>query len=765
MKLKIHRFLWVKLQIENLCDSRRIKIEGDLVDELARLPRSLADMYSLILKNIGHIEQRGRTLAEIVMKWLLCTEDASSGTTIALCSGSLSSGQRSLSISDILDVCSTLVVYDEALDRFRFAHLSVREFLESQQAYTPSEANRSILERSLQTVICNQPSRDRDFWVYATLYWIFHYNRLQEQDRKEFFVCHAKSFLFNGPEPSDAFKIWKTEAYRLNRELWYEDEEEPQGLWPKLKVRDVEYYKYRTHFQTPINLASCLGWLEILDYFHASQDRDYFHSSALEMMDIAIDYGQTSVMTWLLARSIFPTDQHLYLTINDRKLNIVQTLLEMKILSFNTLICGHEVLVLAVRSGFWDLYQYLIENGADRRYRDQKGRTLLSHGVSSIRYDHRIFEDLLLGRIDLREKNEYESIPFWQPMMSYHCYKSWVKSEPIESTATIDDENMLRGVLQLADQHTKCLLYYYGVKSMLEEGNMRAEWTQILNLVARLHGLQQNASASVIEWSRKRFHDPEDGMQLAGQALLSLAALSRHEKAFQALLDLGIDPTCPALDTMPKGTSTVAQIRHLMSGEEATVQENEGDIERMSDEVRQGPLAWAAYTGDLLLVQSILNRGLNPSIRNRKGQTALYFAVQETEGRNQQVELETNKEAIVRLLLRRGALVTSADAYGGATLLRNAFKARYSRIATILLQFGADIPDGATNGPMKRLLGTFDQGEEGVRQALLKRLGAAQGNSSDAERSSSHREPLDICAQLIRGGTMRVLGDDIPIDR
>lgn len=74
---------------------------------------------------------------------------------------------------------SPLVVYDEPLDRFRFAHLSVREFLESQPGYTTFEANRSAVERSLQTVTCHQPSGD-PFWSYAILYWIFHFHRLEE---------------------------------------------------------------------------------------------------------------------------------------------------------------------------------------------------------------------------------------------------------------------------------------------------------------------------------------------------------------------------------------------------------------------------------------------------------------------------------------------------------------------------------------------------------------------------------------------------------
>lgn len=119
----------MSLQTESLCDSQRIKIEDDLVDELAVVPRSLAGMYALTLENISQIEQRGRTVAETVFRWLLCTKDAGSVVTIEACSGTISTEWRSLSVPDILNVCSNLVVYDDTSDNFRFAHVSVRESL------------------------------------------------------------------------------------------------------------------------------------------------------------------------------------------------------------------------------------------------------------------------------------------------------------------------------------------------------------------------------------------------------------------------------------------------------------------------------------------------------------------------------------------------------------------------------------------------------------------------------------------------------------
>lgn len=228
------------------------------MDELARLPQSLAAMYSLILGNIGQIEQYGRIVAETVLRWLLCTDNAGSDVTIAACSGTAPTECRSLSISDVLDVCSNLVVYDEALNSFRFAHLSVRESLESQPGYTPFEANKSVLERSLRKLTCKPTSRD-PFWSYATLYWGFHYDRLGEQHRKEVFELPAKNFLFNGVESSKNFNVWTTEVYGLNCDLL-----ESQSF------HSPQLYTVKENSRTPVGLASYFGWLEILDYFKMS---------------------------------------------------------------------------------------------------------------------------------------------------------------------------------------------------------------------------------------------------------------------------------------------------------------------------------------------------------------------------------------------------------------------------------------------------------------------------------------------------------------
>lgn len=668
-------------------------------------------MYALILENIGHIEKRGRTVAETIFKWLLCTDDARSQVTIAACSGTGSPEDRSLSIPDILDICSTLVTYDEVLDKFGFAHLSIREFFESQPGYTPSETNRGFLDRSLQTVICVQPSGDK-FWSYAILCWILHYDKLEEQYRKDFFELHAKSFLFNGAGPSNAFNNWATEAHRLNLGSPFAETIE---IPSQNKLSNIFS---SGDFRSPVDLASCYGWLEILDYFEASQSPDDFQNAAMNVMRLAILHGQTSVMRWLFDRQFYPRNEDLELALK-HKPEIVQVVMEKYCLSFNTLVNSQKLLASTVRLNLGDMYQELTRKGANMNYRDGNRRTLLSHASSSSsRSDDKIIEELSLTGINLMGKGEIGrlrlSLLIWgqNPPTFY----------PLLSPEGKGCRQVLRRVLRSYYYHTACLLLHCGPDSMFEDMNVRAVWTEILQLIATLPRRQRETSASPTSQPVNVANDPEDRMALVGQTLLSLASLFRYERVFQVLLDRGFDPTCSAICEVRNRLSTAAQMGHSISVQEPLDQEHERNYNKMSDELRQGPLAWAAYTGNLPLVQSILDRGLDPNIKNRKGQTALYFAVQQTADNYPRNDLENDKEGIVRLLLQKGAVITTGDAYGGATILADAFEARYGRVARLLQENGAVAPKGPTNGPNGQLWFAFDQGKNKFARLYLREL-------------------------------------------
>ena len=733
----------MNLQIQNLCDSRRIKVEDDLLKELTRLPQTLAGMYSLILENISQIEQHGRSIAETALKWLLCTFDSSSKTTIAACSAENSGECRTRSVHDVLDVCSNLVIYDEALDEFRFAHLSVREFLESQPGYNSSEANQSVARRSLQSLMSFQLKDSYTILRYATSNWIYHYQEIEDQRRKEFFEHFAKRFFFNGAgsaESSKAYDYWMAVQVGLG--------------FPKM-----------TNI-SPVLEACFFGWLEVLDHYETYQSSDCFFASANAMMDVAIYRDSAPVMRWLLAKKVCPTDEQLKLAIDFKKKRILQIFMAEDSVSCNMLEHGQENLVIAVRYNLKDMYQALINKVANANCRGHNRRTLLFHALRNSSEDSEIMEDLLLKGMDPRARDEAGRTPLSLSIWGRHQHTYGLSTDfDYKPSSFRDGETILGRVLTLYEHRIACLLVRYGTGSMMRDGSIRSQWMSILDSIAVLPTLQCGSSVLGATRSERQASTPDDTMQGISQTLLSLAALYRHEKAFQALLDLGTDPTCPAIREAQKKASTITHMGHSLSGQQAEGPKHRRSPNKMIDELRQGPLAWAAYTGSLSLVQSILDQDMDLNIQNRNGQTALCFAAQQANNKYSRIDLEADKEAIVRYLIRKGALVSSADAYGGATVLAHALKARYSKIVQILLENGAQIPKGVIGGPVKQLWDTFERGREGIRKTLLERVQAAQLNSLNLQQPISRfgwsGDPVDIATELILGGTMRVLGDVI----
>lgn len=100
----------------------------------------------------------------------------------------------------VLDLCANLVVLDNGLDVFRFAHLSVREFLETKGKFDAASNHAIAAECCLRYLLYAKPRYEvytKDGWItadnggpshqrraafrnlcheYSCLYWLFHLN-------------------------------------------------------------------------------------------------------------------------------------------------------------------------------------------------------------------------------------------------------------------------------------------------------------------------------------------------------------------------------------------------------------------------------------------------------------------------------------------------------------------------------------------------------------------------------------------------------------
>lgn len=176
--------------MQNLC-SPRIKSEADVFYELQTMPKRLQDFYTQIYEQIQSIAVPSRRIATTALQWLICAKGRlSSQDFITVVSVNEYSPSNCLSASKLLDICGNLVVLDTELDVFRFAHLSVREFLEEKPEFAPDLTHGTAAEICLNTLLANEWLSSETTWQeatlyqYVTLYWASHVESCRKDLKK-----------------------------------------------------------------------------------------------------------------------------------------------------------------------------------------------------------------------------------------------------------------------------------------------------------------------------------------------------------------------------------------------------------------------------------------------------------------------------------------------------------------------------------------------------------------------------------------------------
>jgi hypothetical protein len=261
-----------------------MKIEDDINYELGRLPQTLADLYAVIYEQITQTGIKGRLIAERALKWLLCAQE-SLHTETFIAAVSVGSGEYTrLTKEDVLELCCNFIIFDGKLDTFRFAHISVREYLEGRSEYSVNEINALALERCLDVYLYNQETvlvpdpiaeRHRQLRPYAKSYWTAHYQKLDREWRKECFKNKVEHFLFQGQDVNPSFTRW------------------------------IEKFPSRNDYRlqpTPLFIACKFGLLEIIEKLNAIENtiwnlRNNDGDSALHL---AVENGHEAVVKLLL---------------------------------------------------------------------------------------------------------------------------------------------------------------------------------------------------------------------------------------------------------------------------------------------------------------------------------------------------------------------------------------------------------------------------------------------------------------------------------
>ena len=193
-----------------------MKHEKDVGEELGRLPKTLSASYDIIYQRIKGAASTSQSVAESALKWLLCAQRPLKTLEFIAAVSIDPEGQYTpLTVPQLLDMCCNMVVLDKGLDIFRFAHLSVREYLEGCGDYTETETHTLAVERCIDTYVSKlqpQPKamiKQNDlFRPYATLYWPVHFQTIRSNQLVVRLKEKLRQFLFQGCNAAPSFAEW-----------------------------------------------------------------------------------------------------------------------------------------------------------------------------------------------------------------------------------------------------------------------------------------------------------------------------------------------------------------------------------------------------------------------------------------------------------------------------------------------------------------------------------------------------------------------------
>ncbi|KAI5782140.1 hypothetical protein FPQ18DRAFT_283943, partial [Pyronema domesticum] len=190
------KFQLAALQITSLCQKFT---EGDVRRSLQTLPDTLADAYNDIYNHI--IAQKGDTpqLALNAFRWIQCsyeplrTETLLDAITVEVGRSGEFSRKDTIHANNLLKLCQNLLVLDERLNVFRFAHLSVEEYLETKPELSKASSHTAIAKGCL-SLLCTPSSwddynnvttgegqyGDRHLLLYSVVFWPWHFSHCED---------------------------------------------------------------------------------------------------------------------------------------------------------------------------------------------------------------------------------------------------------------------------------------------------------------------------------------------------------------------------------------------------------------------------------------------------------------------------------------------------------------------------------------------------------------------------------------------------------
>lgn len=279
-------------------------MEADVVAELWRLPGSLNELYASAHEQIVRAGFTSRHIAITTLKWLLCAQrPLNENELIAAVTVDHEENVISVSLEQVVASCRNLVLHDKNLNTLRFAHLSVRDFLEKQSGLSVSDSESVAAERCLDVVSATfsgvhvkgqKLQQNLDLKAYATTFWLSHYQKIARDKVPDRLEKKLFRFFFRGNDAFNSFAIWASKVL-AQCEL---------GPLDRFIFRDIEQIVHPP--ATPAFAACILGLPRVLAHLQKIKpaDLDRCTIAGGSLLELATEYGQFDIVELLLSPSM-----------------------------------------------------------------------------------------------------------------------------------------------------------------------------------------------------------------------------------------------------------------------------------------------------------------------------------------------------------------------------------------------------------------------------------------------------------------------------
>ncbi|KAG9943476.1 hypothetical protein KCU85_g8660, partial [Aureobasidium melanogenum] len=582
-----------------------------------------------------------------------------------------------------------LVIADDGTETFRFAHLSVQEFLEKREGYDPNALHTFAALRCLEELASSRRERydekarpdpnAKSFYAYSVVNWIYH--SLKVQDRSEDLIEKLESFL----KDDDAFDDWNHDALESS---------ERQGYF--LSAADAETPCLIGHKATQTFVIAKLGLINAFEE-HSDLDWNYNNIRREAPIHVAAFSGNLEIVKRLVEEKEMDVNHQgdttfsplLAACVNGHK-NVVEYLLSLDGVEVN---CrsdfGKTPLIAAAKAGNHDLCRLLLAKGAFVDFQAPDDDTALiaaaeAGKLSTVQMMLKSRADVLLLRngagIDAQDSDGETSLHSAARAGDLDMVRLLISKKAKINVK--NDEG--RSALDFAcgENHLEVIQYLLKHDAVCEpDASGRTELHEIIGG----HG-KCDADTIKLFVSRGVNVNATDDENISA---VHLAANRGDQSIVQALIAAGADVNIKSADG-------------------------------------QTLLHEAAIGGSVDVIRSVLGYGVDLEARNNDNKTPLAVACAERDG----------SDEVIQLLLAAGAKVSVVDRWGSTPLHQLANNSR-TTAATMLLDTGEIDLALRTQSGLSVLDNAAREGDYELVRSLLQR-GADCAKTAPGDDSALH---------------------------